>query len=78
MSALLLVAIDAARVGDKQAESLIQDVLSSYVAVVASLVGVSQAVASLIMDLAFGRLLRHAVGDKTLTLRQVIEPFSEI
>lgn len=78
MSALLLVAIDAARVDDTRAQSVIKDVLASYVQVVSALLQVSNSVASLIMDITFGRLFRHAVGATSITLRQMVEPLAVV
>ena len=78
MSQLLLVAIDASRVGDKQEQEAIQFALSGYVQAVSILLPATEAVASLVIDIIFGHLLRHAIGGNTLSLRQLMEPLDII
>ena len=61
MSALLMVAIDASRVGDAQAKGLIQGVLFAYVQAISTLLHLSSEKANVIIDMTFGHLLRHAI-----------------
>ena len=74
MSALLMVAIDASRIGDSQVKGLIQGVLEAYVQAIAALLQVSVEKANIVIDITFGHLLRHAIGANPTSLRQLIEP----